>query len=154
MLQAKAEQYGLTIHAFCLMTNHVHIVATPERKDSLAKGVGRTHYFHTRYVNKLHGRSGHLWQYRFFSSPLDESSFLNTVRNVERNPVLARMVRVVWRYPWSSAALHIAGQDTSGMLSFSEWPKNLTGERWKKERQAPPGVNRRLPRFSREGRMV
>ncbi|HNO77041.1 MAG TPA: transposase [Phycisphaerae bacterium] len=80
MLQAKAEQYGLTIHAYCLMTNHVHIVATPEREDSLAKGIGRAHYFYTRYVNKLHGRSGHLWQNRYFSSPPDESYFMNTVR--------------------------------------------------------------------------
>jgi len=61
MLQSKAEQYDLTIHAYCLMTNHVHIVATPLHGTSPAKGIGTAHYLYTRCVNKLHGRSGHLW---------------------------------------------------------------------------------------------
>ncbi len=133
LLKSRVEQYGLTIHAYCLMTNHVHIVATPAHEESLAKGIGRTHHSYTRYVNKLHGRSGHLWQNRFFSCPLDESYFLNTVRYVERNPVRARMVRLAWRYPWSSAGIHIAGQDASGLLSFSEWPGYYKGERWRKQ---------------------
>ena len=118
MLKSKAVQYGLTIHAYCLMTNHVHIVATPLHEESLAKGIGRTHYFYTRYVNKLQGRNGHLWQNRFFSCPLDEPYFLNTVRYIERNPVRARMVRKALRYPWSSAKVHVAGRDPSGLLSF------------------------------------
>ncbi len=137
MLTAKAEQYGLTIHAYCLMTNHVHIVATPRHEEALAKGIGRTHYFYTRYVDKLHGRSGHLWQNRFFSCALDEHHFLNTVRYVERNPVRARMVRKALRYPWSSAGVHVAGQDASGLVSFSEWPASCRGERWKKLLQEP-----------------
>jgi putative transposase len=135
-LRAKSEQYGLIVHAFCLMTNHAHIVATPTRDDSLAKAVGRTHYFFTRYVNKLHSRSGHLWQNRFFSCPLDEFHFLNCVRYVERNPVRARMVRVATRYPWSSAAAHVAGNDAMGLLSFDEWPRRFKGERWRKELQS------------------
>lgn len=136
MLKTKAEQYGLVVHAYCLMTNHVHIVATPTREDSLAKGIGRTHYFYTRYVNKLHDRSGHLWQNRFFSCPLDEFHFLNCVCYVERNPIRARMVRLATRYPWSSATAHVAGRDASGLLSFDEWPKRFKGERWRKELQS------------------
>ncbi|MFH1747203.1 MAG: transposase, partial [Planctomycetota bacterium] len=137
MLKSKAEQYGLTIHAYCLMTNHVHIVATPSHEESLAKGIGRTHYFYTRYVNQLHGRSGHLWQNRFFSCPLDEPYFLNTVRYIERNPVRAKMVRKAARYAWSSAAVHLAGEDPAGLLSFSEWPASYRGERWSRQLQEP-----------------
>jgi len=131
LLKLQAEQYGLIVHGYCLMTNHVHIVATPEDEHSLAKGIGRTHYFYTRYVNKLHGRSGHLWQNRFFSCPLDEDHFLDAVRYAERNPVRAKMVRKPWGYPWSSANAHIAGHDPLQLLSFAEWPSRYKGDRWK-----------------------
>jgi putative transposase len=134
-LKSKAQQYGLTIHAYCLMTNHVHIVATPLHEDALAKGIGRTHYFYTRYVNRLHGRNGHLWQNRFFSCPLDEPYFFNTIRYIERNPVRAKMVRKASRYAWSSAKVHVAGKDPSGLLSFSEWPTSFKGERWNEQLQ-------------------
>lgn len=137
LLKAKAEQYGLVIHAYCLMTNHVHIVATPSDEDSLAKGIGRTHYLYTHYINRRHGRSGHLWQNRFFSCPLDEPYFLSAVRYVERNPVRARRVRKAWRYPWSSAALHVAGRDASGLVSFSDWPAYYKGARWERQLQEP-----------------
>jgi len=131
LLKLQAEQYGLIIHGYCLMTNHVHIVATPEDEQSLAKGIGRTHYFYTRYVNKMHGRSGHLWQNRFFSSPLDDDYFFRTIRYVERNPVRAKVVRKPWRYRWSSVNAHIAGSDSRELLSFSEWPRRYKGDRWK-----------------------
>ena len=139
LLKINAEQYGLTIHASCLMTNHVHIVATPSDEVSVAKGIGRTHYLYTRYVNKFHGRSGHLWQNRFLSCSLDEFYFLNTVHYIERNPVWARMVRKVLRYPWSSADVHVAGQDSSGLLWISEWPAYYKGERWSRQLEEPEG---------------
>ena len=56
-LRELSRRHGCEIHAYCLMTNHVHLVATPSNEESLAKGIGRTHYLYTRYVNKLHGRS-------------------------------------------------------------------------------------------------
>lgn len=110
MLKVTSEQYGLMIHGHCLMTNHVHIVATPTRKDSLAKAIGRTNYFYTRYVNKPHGRSGHLWQNRFFSCPLDEFYFLNTICCVERNPIRTRVLMVPYRRMLCPTENAIAGR--------------------------------------------
>ena len=67
LLQKAAQQFGLAVHGYCLMTNHVHLVATLVREDSLAKAVGRTHLTYAQYVNRLNGRSGHLWQNPFYS---------------------------------------------------------------------------------------
>ena len=68
----ESEKYGLTISGYCLMTNHVHLIATPEDEESLAKTLGRTHLRYTQYINRFHKRSGHLWQNRFYSCALDE----------------------------------------------------------------------------------
>jgi len=81
-------------------------VATPSRAESLARAVGRTNWLYAQYVNRLHGRSGHLWQNRFYSCALDEGHFWAAMCYVERNPLRAGLVRVPWGYAWSSAAAH------------------------------------------------
>ena len=93
LLRGLAEQSGLEVHAYCLMTNHVHLVATPQTETALAAAIGRTHFRYTQYVNRLHGRSGHLWQGRFCSTALDDDHFWWVMRYVERNPVRAGLVR-------------------------------------------------------------
>jgi len=102
----QSEKFGLSVDGYCLMTNHVHLIATPANEASLAKAVGRTHFLYTQYVNRLHGRSGHLWQNRFYSCPLGDEHFWRALAYVEQNPVRAKMVRRPWRYAWSSAAAH------------------------------------------------
>jgi len=106
ILRQQSERYGLDVHAYCLMTNHIHLVATPQGGDSLAKAIGRTHWIYARLVNRLHGRSGHLWQNRFYSCALDRDHLWRAIAYVERNPVRARLHRKAWLYPWSSAAAH------------------------------------------------
>jgi len=69
------------------MTNHIHLVATPAREDSLHLAVGRTHFIYTQYINRLHGRSGRLWQGRFHSCPMDDAYAVTAMRYVERNPI-------------------------------------------------------------------
>ena len=64
-LREQAARFGFRLTGYCLMTNHVHLIGVPAREDSLAKAVGRTHFLYTQYVNRMHGRSGHLWQNRF-----------------------------------------------------------------------------------------
>jgi putative transposase len=66
MLAEEAGKYGLEILGYCLMANHVHLVAIPHAEDSLAKGIGRTHFRYSQYINRFHKRSGHLWQGRFY----------------------------------------------------------------------------------------
>ncbi len=111
MLQEQGERFGLEVQGYCLMTNHVHVIATPEHEDSLAKAIGHTHWLYTRYVNSLHGRSGHLWQNRFYSCTLGDEHFWTAMAYVERNPVRTKLVRRAWRWPWSSAAAHCGLND-------------------------------------------
>lgn len=138
VLADQCRRFGLRVVGYCLMANHVHLVATPQREDSLAKAVGRTNLYYTRHVNRLHGRSGHLWQDRFFSSPLDEEWFWTALIYVERNPVRARVVRRAWRYPWSSAAAHCGAKDPTGLLDLPTWGKLLgPGVDWRESLWRP-----------------
>ncbi len=79
-LKKKSEVNGLQIHAFCLMMNHVHIVAVPGTTDALAMAIGRANLEYSQYVNRVHGRSGHLWQNRFYSCPVDDRSYPAVMR--------------------------------------------------------------------------
>ena len=130
ILKRQSEKYGLRVLGYCLLTNHVHLIVVPEAEESLAKGVGRTHFLYAQYVNRLHGRSGHLWQNRFHSCVLDEDHFWSAMRYVERNAVRAKMVRRVWRYPWASAAAHCGQRDPSGLLDLAAWAKESVGWDW------------------------
>ncbi|MBS3733943.1 MAG: transposase [Phycisphaerae bacterium] len=125
VLRVQCQRFGLAIDAYCLMTNHVHLVATPGDADALARAVGRTHWRYTQYVNEVHGRSGHLWQNRFYSCPLDDEHFWTAVAYVERNPARAKVVRTAWQYPWSSAAAHVIGSDATGLLDLAAWAERL-----------------------------
>jgi len=130
LLQKAAEQFGLTVLGYCLMTNHVHWVATPVREDSLAKTVGRAHLAYAQYVNQLHGRSGHLWQNRFYSCLPDENHYWAALRYVERNAVPARLVRLPWRYPWSSAACHTGRGEPTELLDVAKWRREVSTKDW------------------------
>ena len=96
----------LSVWAYCLMSNHVHLVVVPEKESSLSEGLRDTHTVYAMYFNSRTRLSGHVWQGRFFSCPLDESYVWAAVRYVERNPVRAGMVERAERYRWSSAAAH------------------------------------------------
>lgn len=104
-------KFGLEIWAYCLMTNHVHLVAVPEREESLARVMGEVHRRYTSLVNKREGWTGHLWQGRFGSFVMDESHLLAAARYIERNPVSAGMVAAPGGYEWSSARAHLAARD-------------------------------------------
>jgi putative transposase len=112
------------------MTNHVHLLALPEREDSLARTLGRTHSEYARYWNASQSRCGHLWQARYFSCALESDQVWNVARYVEVNPVRAGMVQEAERWPWSSAKAHITGQDGSGLLDLTFWAEEYGGPRW------------------------
>jgi len=102
---------NVAIWAYCLMENHVHMIAVPVTQRGLAWAVGEAHRRYTREVNKREGWTGYLWQGRFLSYPMDERHLLMAARYVEQNPVRARKVREPSEYRWSSAQAHIRGQD-------------------------------------------
>ncbi|WP_432821977.1 transposase [Trichloromonas sp.] len=102
---------GVEIWAWCLMPNHVHLIAVPQSEDGLARAIGEAHRRYTRRVNFRENWRGHLWQERFASFPMDESHLLAAARYVEMNPVAAEMVENPVDYRWSSARAHIERKD-------------------------------------------
>ena len=103
--------HGVQIWAYCLMPNHVHLIAVPRSADGLRRALGEVHRRYTRMVNFREGWRGHLWQGRFASYVLDERYLLTAARYVELNPVRAGLVEAPTRYRWSSAAAHARGRD-------------------------------------------
>jgi putative transposase len=116
MVAEAAERFGVEIWAWCLMPNHVHIVAVPDRENSLALCFGKAHTQYSRRINFRKEWRGSLWQGRFASCPLDEQHAWHAVRYVERNPVRAKLVRVAWSYEWSSAAYHVGLRETDPLI--------------------------------------
>jgi putative transposase len=104
-------KYHVEIWAWCLMPNHVHLIAAPESEEGLARAIGEAHRRYTRRINFREKWRGHLWQERFASFPMDESYLLAAARYVEMNPVTAGIVSLPQEYSWSSARAHLLAQD-------------------------------------------
>jgi len=98
-----SEKYGMAVVAYCLMPNHVHFVAVPSLDCTLARTLNTLHMKYSQYFNSRMRRSGHLWQGRFYSCPLDDEHLFRAMRYVERNPVRANLAKRPWDYAWSSA---------------------------------------------------
>jgi putative transposase len=111
LLRKHAAEAGIAYWAYCLMENHVHFIAVPQKSDSLARGLGAAHWSYTLHVNIREDWKGYLWQGRFFSCPLDGSYLLAAMRYVECNPVRAGLVPRAEEYPWSSASAHVLKRD-------------------------------------------
>ena len=99
LLGRHAERCGARLLAYCLMTNHVHLIAVPDRETSLAQALGRTHSEYALALNRAQGRSGHIWQNRYFSCALSASHLWSAVRYVELNPVRAGLATAAWEWP-------------------------------------------------------
>jgi putative transposase len=131
LLRENCRRHGIRVLAWCLMTNHVHLVVVPDREQSLAKGLGRTHSDYARWVHLRQRQIGHLWQNRFHSCVLDEAHQWEALRYVELNPVRAGLVGQAWEWPWSSARAHLAGVDRSGLLDLTPWQERYDGPQWR-----------------------
>ena len=121
LLKEHAARFELQVLGYCLMSNHVHLVAIPGHPASLAKAIGRTDFTYTQAVNRARGWSGHLWQNRFFSCPLEDVHLWRALCYVDRNPVRAGLVRLARRHPWSSAEAHCGGTDPAGLIDPAAW---------------------------------
>ena len=109
LLDSHCQLYGVSIVGFCLMSNHVHLVVTPSRHDALGLALRHAHGRYAAYLNARHATSGHVWQGRYYSCPLDTEHLWAALRYTERNPVRAHMIEAPDRYRWSSAAIHCGG---------------------------------------------
>ena len=130
-LQIHCRKERVTILSYCLMPNHVHLIAVPKSADSLSRALGEAHRRYTRHVNAARDWRGHLWQERFASFSMDESHLLMAARYIELNPLRAGLVRTPAKYAWSSVHAHLAGKD-DGLVSVKplldlvvDWPAFL-----------------------------
>ena len=110
LLKEYASKWNVSIVAYCLMTNHVHLLVRPGKEESLAKMMQGVSLSYTQYINKRYGRTGRLWESRYHSCIVDEESYLWMVaRYIEQNPKRAKIVKNPEDYPYSSAGAHIKG---------------------------------------------
>ncbi|MGZ8172127.1 MAG: transposase [Methylobacter sp.] len=122
-LQEYCSKYGVDILAYCLMTNHIHLVAIPKTAEGLQKVLKPLYMRYAQRINRERGWKGHLWQGRFFSSPLEDAYLWAAVRYVERNPVRAKMVAKAEDYPWSSAVAHCQLKEDGLLSQKPDWRK-------------------------------
>ena len=110
LLKQYGEQEGIDYLAYCLMDNHVHILAIPKTEQSLTRGIGEAHRRYTRMINFRYSWRGYLFQGRFHSSPLDERHLLEAARYIELNPVRAHITAKAEDYEYSSAQYHLGAK--------------------------------------------
>ena len=102
-LKYYAKQYQVDVHAFVLMTNHVHLLMTPYTDKGVSQLMQSLGRYYVRYINQTYNRTGTLWEGRYKSTLVDSEEYLLLVsRYIELNPVRANMVEHPAEYPWSS----------------------------------------------------
>ena len=111
LLADAAGRAHVEIWGYCLMPNHVHVIAVPQDADGLSRAFRYVHRHYTGYVNARQRWTGHLWQGRFSSVAMDEPHFVTALRYVSLNPVRARLVERAEDWRWSSVRAHLAGED-------------------------------------------
>jgi putative transposase len=149
--------YEIILLGLCLMDNHVHLVVIPEKESSLSDGIGQLHNDFARWQNIQCNKTGHLWQNRFFSCPVEEDRVWKVLSYVELNPVRAHMVGNAWDWEWSSARAHVMGNDPSGLLDMGCWQKTFNEAGWKKyleEMAAKDSVCAQIRRATASGRFL
>ncbi len=121
LLAGYSQKHKLQIWAYCLMSNHIHLLAVPELETSLARGIGLTNQVYTKYLNRKLNQSGRIWQNRFFSCVVENDQYLWAVaRYIERNPLKVGLADSAEAYQWSSAKAHIIGTNDT-LLGMDSW---------------------------------
>lgn len=132
LLAEQCQKASVSIWAYCLLPNHVHLIAVPETSASLARAVGEAHRQYTTIVNKREGWKGCLWQGRFNSFAMDEPHLYAATRYVLMNPVRAGLVGRAADWPFSSVRAHLAQEsdelvDVGGLARFiGDWSALLS----------------------------
>ena len=124
LLRQNTRKARIEILGYCLMDNHIHVIAVPRQANSLSRGIGETHRQYTSAINNREGWKGYLWQGRFMSYVLGGRHLCAAMRYIERNPIRAGIVQRAEDYPWSSARAHI-GLEENKILSDNFLPHDL-----------------------------
>jgi len=113
-LKEQASQHGCSVHAYVLMTNHVHMLVTPDTREGVSLMIKNLSQRYVQYINRAYERSGTLWEGRFRSClTLSDSYALACYRYIELNPVRANMVELPIDYRWSSYSANAEGRANS-----------------------------------------
>ncbi len=124
-LEDACKKYDCEIHAYVLMTNHVHLLMTPHLENGISKVMQYIGRYYVQYFNYQYQRAGTLWEGRYKATLLDSEGYLLACsRYIELNPVRARMVKDPANYPWSSFHYNALGQDNN-LLSAHDVYKAL-----------------------------
>lgn len=111
LLADAARSAGVEVWSYCLMPNHVHLIATPSDEAGLWRTFRKVHRHYTGYINARMQVTGHLWQGRYGSVAMDEGHMVSALRYVALNPVRARLVARAVDWRWSSTRALVAGRD-------------------------------------------
>ncbi len=115
------KRYGVGVHAYCLMTNHIHFLVTPDRPDSISRTMQVVGSRYGYYFNRTYKRSGTVWEGRHKSSLVQSERYLLTcIRYIELNPVVVHMVGKPEQYRWSSYLVNAWGRE-SGLVFHPEY---------------------------------
>ena len=110
-LATQCRKHVVQCWAYCLMPNHVHLILVPADALGLSRAVAETHRRYSAIINTRLGVTGHLFQSRYASAPMDEDHLLAAARYVAMNPVRARLVERAEDWRWSSVRAHLDGRD-------------------------------------------
>lgn len=107
-LREAAKQFKLAVHAYVLMPNHIHVLASPSDEVGMSRSLQWVGRHYVPYFNRKYGRVGTLWQGRYRATVIDsERYFMACSRYIEMNPVRAGLTEHPWDYPWSSCSHHV-----------------------------------------------
>ncbi len=120
-----AVKFGVEVAAYCMMTNHIHLILTPSTEDGLQRLLKPLHMRYAQRLNRARQQQGHIWQGRYFSSVLDGDYFRVALHYVERNPVRAWLVKKAETYKWSSARSHCGLVKDSLLKPKPAWRKDF-----------------------------
>ena len=110
-LKLYSKKYSVAVHSYVLMTNHVHLLMTPETEQGVSQMMQSLGRYYVRYINQTYERTGTLWEGRYKSTLVDSDNYFLTVsRYIELNPVRAGMVAHPAEYPWSSYQYNVRGK--------------------------------------------
>ena len=120
-----AEKNGCHIHAYVLMTNHVHLLVTPQTEHGIGKMMQSLGRYYVQYFNKKYKRTGTLWEGRYKATLIDTGEYLLTcMRYIELNPVRAKgMVSKPSDYLWSSYSFNALGKDDNLITPHIEYKR-------------------------------
>lgn len=128
LLSIYCRKTGTRCFAWCLMDNHVHLVLVPATSDGLRATMAAVHTAYSQRINAAQATSGHLFQGRFLSYPMDDAHLMVAVRYIENNPVKAGLVGDAEDWKWSSAQAHINGR-SDGLTAIADLGQHVANWR-------------------------